>query len=233
MASTSDSGSAKVKLAFQEVFPFTEFLLMQLLPLPSAAIGDGGRGEPYRYFIHPLIIGMMGAALEAAIEAGDRTDRHQQKFGARSQDGARPDRLTQARLLEAFPPHLERPKSRSNPSRHPTPFRRRSCRWIVQVRAGSRCPTTLRPARPRPAVARRLDDPERTGAGRPVRCCRKMRHGVVFVFFVFFGLFRSATCSRRWRLTRGHGQPHFIRFLVGLLNWQIHTASLPDSNQHF
>jgi hypothetical protein len=35
MVSTSDSGSAKVKLAFQEILPFTEFLLMQLLPLPS------------------------------------------------------------------------------------------------------------------------------------------------------------------------------------------------------
>jgi hypothetical protein len=29
------------------------------------AIGDGGRAEPYRYFIHPLIIGMMGKTPEA------------------------------------------------------------------------------------------------------------------------------------------------------------------------
>lgn len=38
------------------------------------AIGDGGRADPYRYFIHPLIIGMMGRtpeadALQQALEA--------------------------------------------------------------------------------------------------------------------------------------------------------------------
>ena len=38
------------------------------------AIGDGGRAEPYRYFIHPMIIGMMGKtpvadALYKALEA--------------------------------------------------------------------------------------------------------------------------------------------------------------------
>jgi hypothetical protein len=38
------------------------------------AIGDGGRGDPFRYFIHPLIIGLMGDtpeahALEEALEA--------------------------------------------------------------------------------------------------------------------------------------------------------------------
>lgn len=29
------------------------------------AIGDGGRADPYRYFIHPLIISMMGLTPEA------------------------------------------------------------------------------------------------------------------------------------------------------------------------
>lgn len=29
------------------------------------AIGDGGRADPHRYFIHPLIIGMMGKTPEA------------------------------------------------------------------------------------------------------------------------------------------------------------------------
>src|SRR5262245_43525085 len=29
------------------------------------AIGDGGRGDPFRYFINPLIIGMMGDTPEA------------------------------------------------------------------------------------------------------------------------------------------------------------------------
>jgi hypothetical protein len=38
------------------------------------AIGDGGRAEAYRYFIHPLVIGMMGKtpeadALQQALEA--------------------------------------------------------------------------------------------------------------------------------------------------------------------
>jgi hypothetical protein len=38
------------------------------------AIGDGGRADPYRYFIHPLYIGMMGDtpeanALQQALEA--------------------------------------------------------------------------------------------------------------------------------------------------------------------
>jgi hypothetical protein len=38
------------------------------------AIGDGGRAEPFRYFIHPILIGMMGdtpeaSALRAALEA--------------------------------------------------------------------------------------------------------------------------------------------------------------------
>jgi hypothetical protein len=37
-------------------------------------IGEGGRADPYRYFIHPLIIGMMGQdakadALQQALEA--------------------------------------------------------------------------------------------------------------------------------------------------------------------
>jgi hypothetical protein len=29
------------------------------------AIGDGGRADPYRYFIHPLVIGMMGKTSKA------------------------------------------------------------------------------------------------------------------------------------------------------------------------
>ena len=29
------------------------------------AIGDGGRADPYRYIIHPLVIGMMGDTPEA------------------------------------------------------------------------------------------------------------------------------------------------------------------------
>ena len=34
------------------------------------AIGDGGRGDPYRYFIHPLLIGMWGdTRLQKALEA--------------------------------------------------------------------------------------------------------------------------------------------------------------------
>jgi hypothetical protein len=38
------------------------------------AIGDGGRADPCRYFIHPLVIGMMGKtpeadALQQALEA--------------------------------------------------------------------------------------------------------------------------------------------------------------------
>ncbi len=34
------------------------------------AIGDGGRAEPHRYFIHPLLIGMWGdKTLEEALKA--------------------------------------------------------------------------------------------------------------------------------------------------------------------
>ena len=38
------------------------------------AIGDGGRGDPYRYFVHPMIIGMMAKtpeteALQQALQA--------------------------------------------------------------------------------------------------------------------------------------------------------------------
>ncbi len=38
------------------------------------AIGDGGRADPYHYFLHPLFIGMMGKtseadALQHALEA--------------------------------------------------------------------------------------------------------------------------------------------------------------------
>jgi hypothetical protein len=43
------------------------------------AIGDGGRAEPHRYFIHPLSIGMMGEteeaqALKQALEADPGAD---------------------------------------------------------------------------------------------------------------------------------------------------------------
>jgi hypothetical protein len=43
------------------------------------AIGDGGRAEPYRYFIHPLFIGVMGEsdeahALQQALEADPGAD---------------------------------------------------------------------------------------------------------------------------------------------------------------
>jgi hypothetical protein len=52
------------------------------------AIGDGGRAEPYRYFIHPLVIGMMGktpeaAALQQALEADPGADMAADKFMAR------------------------------------------------------------------------------------------------------------------------------------------------------
>jgi hypothetical protein len=51
------------------------------------AIGDGGRAEPYRYFIHPLIIGMMGKTpqadeLEQALEADPGAEKAAAKWMA-------------------------------------------------------------------------------------------------------------------------------------------------------
>lgn len=51
------------------------------------AIGDGGRAEPFRYFIHPLVIGMMGNtpdadALQKALEADPGANAAANKFMA-------------------------------------------------------------------------------------------------------------------------------------------------------
>jgi hypothetical protein len=53
------------------------------------AMGDGGPGEPLRYFIHPLMIGMMGDtpeahALREALEADRGADEAAAKFMART-----------------------------------------------------------------------------------------------------------------------------------------------------
>ncbi|MGO9421177.1 hypothetical protein [Roseiarcus sp.] len=54
------------------------------------AIGDGGRGDPFRYFIHPVIIGMIshddperGRALEAALTADAGSNAAAAKFMAK------------------------------------------------------------------------------------------------------------------------------------------------------
>ena len=54
------------------------------------AIGDGGRADPYRNFIHPLIIGMMGKtpeadALQQALEADPGAERAAAKSMAEMQ----------------------------------------------------------------------------------------------------------------------------------------------------
>lgn len=61
------------------------------------AIGDGGRADPYRYFIHPLIIGMMGHtpeadALQRALIADPGTEKAAAKWMAEMfPDGKRAD----------------------------------------------------------------------------------------------------------------------------------------------
>jgi hypothetical protein len=63
------------------------------------AMGDGGPGDPLRYFIHPLMIGMMDDtperhALQEAIEADSGAEEAAAKFMTRMVVGPKSARST-------------------------------------------------------------------------------------------------------------------------------------------
>jgi hypothetical protein len=75
-------------------------------------IGDGGRADPYRYFINPLVIGMMGktpeaAALQQALEADPGAERAAAKLMAEMFPQSQADRKS-----PASPPGQVRTQSR-------------------------------------------------------------------------------------------------------------------------
>jgi hypothetical protein len=68
---------AKLRPSFERSLRRATHSLTQSFHL--IAIGDGGPGDPHRYFIHPLMIGMMGDTptahtLQKALEADSETE---------------------------------------------------------------------------------------------------------------------------------------------------------------
>jgi hypothetical protein len=79
---------AKLRLAFERSMRRALHQLVSKFLL--VAIGDGGPGDPLRYFIHPLVIGAMGDtpeahALKAVLEADPGANEAALKFMLRIQ----------------------------------------------------------------------------------------------------------------------------------------------------